>query len=159
MPAAWRGTTHYELVDAVDLAPTVMDLAGSVAPAGSRGRSVVALLDGQPVAPKPMVFQQGVLGQSSVRTATHRLVFRGLRLTDERYLETLATAPIDGGHFALYESFRDSRERQDILARAQPLAEQLRGAMVDWYGELQVGTAAESMSPELRKMMQDRGYW
>jgi len=159
LPAAWRGTTHYELVDAVDLAPTVMDLAGSVAPAGSRGRSVVALLDGQPVAPKPMVFQQGVLGQSSVRTATHRLVFRGLRLTDERYLETLATAPIDGGHFALYESFRDSRERQDILARAQPLAEQLRGAMVDWYGELQVGTAAESMSPELRKMMQDRGYW
>ena len=31
--------------------------------------------------------------------------------------------------------------------------------MVRWLASLEQGTAAETMSPEVRRMMQDRGYW
>ncbi len=100
-----------------------------------------------------------MLGQSSARTLTHRLVFSGFPLTDEDYLHHLAADPIDGGSFALYHTARDRTEQDDILAEQPALAEEMRAEMVRWLASLEQGTAAETMSPEVRRMMQDRGYW
>ncbi len=159
VPQAWRGERRTDLVEALDIVPTVMDIAGSVPPAGARGRSVWSLLEGRPVASKDKVFQQGVLGQSSVRTATHRLVFQGYRLTDEGYGAHLAADPIDGGSFALFASSEEPREQQDILAANLGLAEELRKAMVEWYSTLDSGVAAKPISPEIQKTLHENGYW
>ncbi len=159
LPPEHRGTRRTELTDAVDLVHTVMDMADSVAPAGARGRSLWALLHGEPVPDKGVIFQQGVLGHSSVRTATHRLVFQGYRLTDPRYDELMATEPIDGGSFVLYHSDKDPVELTDVLADNLVLAEELRRVMVAYTAELARGTAKMDLSPELQQMLRERGYW
>ncbi|MFZ5481717.1 MAG: sulfatase [Myxococcota bacterium] len=160
LPAAARGTTRPELVDATDLVPTAMALAGSVPPAGTRGNDLGALLAGEPGAPtKDAVFQQGVLGQSSVRTATHRLVFSGYALTDPTYGARLRDDPLDGGSFALYAVKEDPNELTDVLARDRAVAEDLRARLVAWYGSLRAGSERVEISPETRKMLADHGYW
>jgi arylsulfatase A-like enzyme len=159
LPEAWRGRVEPGLVDAVDLVPTLTDIAGVSAPAGVRGRSVWALLTGEAQDSKQAVFQQGVLGQSSVRTATHRLVFGGHRLTDEGYHEALALEPIDGGSFQLFHTAQDPDEQRDVLASQRPLAEELRAAMVAWHSDLEQSDEAHPMDPALREELRERGYW
>ena len=99
------------------------------------------------------------MGQCAVRTARWRLLFEGLELTDPGYLERLATAPIDGGRFRLFDSRADPGERRDVLAAHRDVAESLRGEMVRWRVGLAAGTAEQELTPELRRMLQDRGYW
>ncbi len=159
LPPALRGTRTSELTDAVDMVHTVMDMAGSVPPAGARGRSVWALLQGREPPPKDFVFQQGVLGHSSVRTPTHRLVFLGLALIDPGYARHMAEDPIDGGSFVLYHSAVDRLETRDVLADNLVLAEQLRNELVAWTISLEEGTERMQLSPELEEMLRERGYW
>ena len=64
LPDAWRGVVRDELVDAVDLVPTVMDMAGTLPPAGVRGRSLWAVARGEEPAPKAAVFQQACWARS-----------------------------------------------------------------------------------------------
>jgi arylsulfatase A-like enzyme len=145
-----RGTVDPTLVSAVDLVPTVLAAAGTVSPAGARGRDVLSAGD------TDAVFQQGVLGQSAIRTATHRLVFSGYALTDPAYGTRLRDEPIDGGHFALY---REPDEQTDVLAEDRATAESLRARLVAWYGTLRPGTERAVVSPEARKMLSEHGYW
>ncbi len=159
VPPELRGTRRSELTDAVDMVHTVMDMAGSVPPAGARGRSLWALLRGDELPPKDFVFQQGVLGHSSIRTATHRLVFQGYTLIDPDYLRYMAEDPIDGGSFVLYHSVEDPVETRDVLVENRELAEELRVRMVRLTSQLAVGTERMQLSPELKQMLRERGYW
>ena len=159
LPDALRGTRRLELTDAVDMVHTVMDMAGSVPPAGAHGRSLWALLEGRELPPKEYVFQQGVLGHSSLRTATHRLVFQGYALVDPDYLQHMMEDPIDGGSFVLYHSADDPVETHDLVGEQPALAEQLRGELVTWSQDLGRGTERMDLSDELREMLRERGYW
>jgi len=159
VPPQLRGTRRSDLTDAVDVVHTVMDMAGSVPPAGARGRSLWALLEGRDVPPKDVVFQQGVLGHTSVRTATHRLVFQGYPLIEPDYLRHMTEDSIDGGTFVLFHSAEDPMETRDVLAENLELAERLRGTMVGFTADLAVGTEKMQLSPELQEMLRERGYW
>ncbi len=159
LPVAWQGRVEEDLTDAVDLVATVMDIAGTVPPAGTRGRSLWALLQGEAVPEKAAVFQQGVLGQTAMRTETHRLVFKGLRLTDPAYGERMALEPITGGHFELYHTAHDREERRDLLPLNAEPAERLRAQLVAWYRSLQRSELRQPMDPEIRATMNRHGYW
>ena len=159
LPAAWRGTRRTELADALDLFPTIMDVAGSVAPTGARGRSLWAELAGSQVAPKPFSLQQGVLGQTSLRTAEYRLVFSGRLLADPAYARFLAEEPIDSGAFALFHTALDPLEQVDVLLDQPEQAQQLRQAAVQLVSGLEQGTSAQTPSPESIRAMRDQGYW
>jgi arylsulfatase A-like enzyme len=160
IPDAWRGTVREEVVDAVDLVPTVTALADAIAPAGVRGRSLVAVLNGDAdVAPKDLSFQTGVLGQLSVRSATHRLVFASGPLSDPNTAATLQDSPLDRGAFALYHTAKDPLEQVNILTSEPKLASELRGQLSTWYATLERSTDARPLTSEQRKLLQDGGYW
>jgi arylsulfatase A-like enzyme len=160
IPDAWRGTVRDEVVDAVDLVPTVTALAEAVAPAGVRGRSLVAVLNGTAdVVTKDLSFQTGVLGQLSVRSATHRLVFASGPLSDPNTATTLREAPLDGGAFALYHTAEDPLEQANIITREPKLAAELRDQLSAWYAALERSSDARPLTPEQRKLLQDGGYW
>jgi len=158
VPEAWRGSRRTELADAVDLMPTITDIAGTVPPAGSRGRSLWALLQGE-ADTKNHVFQTGVLGQVSARTTTHRLVFSGLPLDHPLYAEKLRESPIESDFFTLYDSQADPLEQTDIKAAAPALAESLRAALAEWYAGQERSETSQKLTEAQLQALRDGGYW
>lgn len=159
LPKHLWGTRSDTLVSAVDLVPTVMAMAGSVPPAGGTGENLWAHLNAGTQPTRPWVFQEGVLGQVSVRSPTHRLVFHGLALTDPDHTQTLASAPIDGPHFTLYETAKDPTEQTDVRAAQAAEAERLRTALVDWRRSLAQGTQKSAPDAATKALLQRHGYW
>lgn len=53
-PGQTRGRVIHELVDQIDLAPTILDLAGIPIPSWMEGRSLVPLLRGENLPPRPI---------------------------------------------------------------------------------------------------------
>ena len=158
LPEAWRGQRRQEVVSAVDLVPTLADAVGTVPPAASRGRSLWALVKGESLEPGT-AFQQGVVGQVSLRNQTHRLVFEGPPLADPAYLEHLTQAITRTGRLKLYHSAEDPQELTD-LAQAQPaLLKSLHEELVAWWATLPRSETRQTPSREVREVMQSRGYW
>ena len=159
IPESLRGLRVDSLVDALDLVPTVMAAVGTVAPAKSRGRDLwTPVMAGQSLK-EHAVLQQGVLGQTSLRTATHRLTFSGLALTDPDYLNTLRSAPMTGKHFGLYAAGVDPMEKRNIVARSPELARRLRSLMVDHVADLTPSKSDQQISPQALQELQSHGYW
>jgi len=159
LPAAARGRRAEVLTDAVDLVPTLAEVAGIAAPAAARGRSVWPLARGAAPAEKPFVYQEGVLGHRAVRTAEHRLVFTGESLTDPEDLRRMVADPLGGGRFALYAPPADPDERDDVLAARPEVAPRLRAALVETAAGLEAGDARMTIDPALAEMLRERGYW
>ena len=161
LPEAWHGQQSDALVSAIDLLPTVAEVAEIETPVGTRGRSLWPLVQGGSVEPRAHVFQQGVTGQTSLRSATHRLVFQspGLRLSDEGYLDRMRSDPLLAGSFSLYHSAEDSLEIKDLISQEPGLAKELRTAMLQWAETLEMATAVHTPSPEATRSMQEQGYW
>jgi len=134
-----------DLVSSADVVPTLMALAGSVPPAGSRGRD---LFDS--TAPE-WVFQQGVMGQSALRTETRRLVLEGPLLDDPAYLD----AALDPGRYRLYDLVEDPLEHRPIEGDG----EALRDAMLGVLADMERSGAREAPSEEVIQAMKARGYW
>ncbi|MFH1468656.1 MAG: sulfatase [Pseudomonadota bacterium] len=159
VPEATRGTVRPELVQAVDVVATIAQAAGTVPPGTSRGRGVWGAATGGGIEARDIVFQEGVLGQLSARTARFRLVFTGFRLTDPELHVHLAEEPLGGGHFALYESLEDPKEQVDVLSAFPQEAQRMREALVAWHASLDHGTGTRQLTPSEQKMLQDHGYW
>ena len=159
VPERLKGTVFRTLVDALDLAPTIMGIAASVPPAKARGRDLWAALKEGRSPGDHTVLQQGVLGQTSLRTPTHRFTFSGLEHTDPNYLKTLATAPLDSAHFSLFELKVDPGEIHNIIADDPALADKLRAVMLQRCRALSTSTASKGPSEETLQMLQSRGYW
>jgi arylsulfatase A-like enzyme len=161
LPAEWRGQQSPALASSIDLLPTVAQVAQIETPVGTRGRSLWPL--GTEIEPRAHVFQQGVTGQSSVRsaTATHRLVFQpsGAKLSDADYLARMRSDLLLGGSFSLYHSAEEVWERKDIIGIEPGLAADLREAMLAWASTLERGEAVHTPSAEEMQSMQDAGYW
>ena len=161
LPESLRGTQNEALVAAVDLMPTLADMLQIEAPSGSHGRSLWPLFESAPIDEKTYLFQQGVVGQTSVRTHTHRLNFYppNVELVDETYFEQMEERPILDGSFSLYDLSTDPMEQIDILAQNPHLGMELRTALVAWSKSLSSGTATHTPSPEASQSMQRQGYW
>ena len=160
IPDAWRGTIRTELVDAVDLVPTITDIARTVPPAGVQGRSIWTLLqtDGTQDA-KDISFHTGVLGQVSARTRSHRFVFQGTALNDPFYADKLRDTPIDSPDFALYRPADDPLELKDIKEWEPQVAEKLRARMLEWYTGQDRGETSQRLTEAQKQALRDGGYW
>ncbi len=158
LPEAWRGQRRQEVTSAVDVLPTLAEAVGTVSPAASRGRSLWGLLQGQSLEPGS-IFQQGVLGQVSLRNQTHRLVFEGPPLADPAYLEHLTEAISRPGRLKLYHSAEDPDELTNLAQEEPVLLEALHGELVAWLATLPRSETRQAPSREAREVMQSRGYW
>lgn len=148
LPEAYRGTRTALSIDSTDVVPTLMAAAGTVPPAGARGRDLLG--PGDP----GVAFQQGVTGQSAIRTDTHRLVFEGVPLTDPDYREKAAAGPV-----VLYDLRSDPGETRDVAAEQPEVAAELHAALNAHLQGLDHGSARMPRDPKLIEMLHERGYW
>ncbi len=152
-------------VDLLDIMPTVLDFAGTVAPAQARGHSLAPLLansDNPDRPPIPMTFSEGILPMASVRSDTHRLILGGALPGSPAFFDLLKSASIDDPAFALFEVGPSGEQRLDlgdatVASIAQPLLDAMRKA---YEGHaLPYDEAAPYIDPELLQVMRDKGYW
>ncbi|MCP4915964.1 MAG: sulfatase-like hydrolase/transferase [Proteobacteria bacterium] len=144
-----------DLASAIDVVPTLLGLAGAAPLGDAPGRDLLASTDGG------LVFQESVLDEVSVRSATHRLVFRGVPPAFELFDLALSVAPLEGPHFALYDLRADPREQTDVLSEQPQVAAELKAALTSWRAEMKRSTTVGSQprDPALLEALKSRGYW
>lgn len=143
------------LASAVDIVPTLLGAAGAKPPAGVVGRDLLSTQE-----PAPYVFQESVMNELSVRSRTHRLVFTGVPPAFDLLEMALAIAPLESGHFALYDLRHDPDEQVDVLKNQPDVAQELRLAMLAWHRSLSRGEAGTTVrDPALLEALRSRGYW
>ncbi len=148
------------LVDARDVAHTILSVAGATPPAGSAGRDLREVRTG--ASPVEAVFAEGVMDMITVRTATHRLVYKEASLLEKDYVATLAATPPDSPHFELYDLTTDPREQTDVHLADPATTTTLRDALVAWRKSIRVGTnaiAPDQVSPEVLADLRKHGYF
>ena len=114
---AGAGRRVADLVQHIDLVPTILDLVKAPVPGGFRGRSLKPVLDGTGRLPDTSVYSEALY-------ARYHFGWSELTaLTDDRY--RYIRAPRD----ELYDLQRDADERDEHRRRAAAGAQALRGAL------------------------------
>lgn len=119
--AAPVGRRITEVVELVDVMPTVLSLLGVAHPPGMQGRDLSPAFHGGPIAPSPSfatAVQRGP-GMHSVRTADHKLI-----------------ADLDSDDLWLYDMREDPLEQRNLAARQPELAQELRALLLEHLEEL-----------------------
>jgi arylsulfatase A-like enzyme/Flp pilus assembly protein TadD len=134
-----------DLVQHIDLVPTILDLVKAPVPGNLRGRSLKPVLEGTGRLPEPTVYSEALYARY------HFGWSELMALTDERY--RYIKAPRE----ELYDLQRDSNERHNI-ADQRPQARQALKLALD---RLAAGTTIQGpseVSPEARERLQALGY-
>ena len=149
MPNASRGGTRVsEWVSLLDVMPTLLQMTGAEVPAGSRGKSFFAALNGAPIEGHQALFSENVFRMMSVKTRRGRLTFSGIGSDSPFVADVLASARIEGPSFEVSEG----------LDKA--FAEPLRAELEAWRRDLPPSPKTQGeISEELRSVLQQQGYW
>jgi arylsulfatase A-like enzyme len=147
------------LSQAVDVAPTLLDLAGlpeAAATPSIQGRSLRPLVTREPVALQ-MRDQQGQQGQRAYSEWTRYLASRSIR--DQRHklihwftggLALARPAPRRVSWVELYDLLEDPDETHDLAAERPAVTRELEGQLREWVGgQLQPGEVDPLLRPEL----------
>lgn len=162
-----RGRREPGLVDALDVAATVLDAAHAVPPAGMRGTSLLARIRGE-VPPTQTLFFEGVMDMLAARTTTHKLIANDVHITDPAMIDSLEHWPLTDEHFELYDLREDPREQRNLLTGASRaatvlvIAGELRTRLVAWRRSLHAPSVhIQSPAPSMEAIEQMRlhGYW
>jgi arylsulfatase A-like enzyme len=159
-PGFTPGAEVSALVDARDVAATLFALARVTPPAGSGGRDLRAVARGEQ--PVDAVFAEGVMDMVSVRTATHRLVYRDAPLAAPDYLDVLRAAALDGPQFELFDLRAAPGEHTDVHRDDPATTAHLRDALVTWRSGIARGAytlAPDAVSAETVASLKAHGYW
>jgi len=168
------GRRDANLVQSIDIAPTVLELLGASAPEGFQGRSLAPLLRGDALAAAP-AFAEIKDQILTVRTDRHRYVFNPsgvqpprvpgmqLELAGAAELEHLNRVPI--GIEELYDVSADRLEQTDLVASRPPALEELRELAAGFQrdrgwscGQEVDRQALETIDPETRRRLEAMGY-
>ncbi|MEN8184297.1 MAG: sulfatase [Myxococcota bacterium] len=113
LPASAQGRRLKEMALNIDLAPTILDLAGIAAPTQMQGRSLLPLLEGDPVAWRDDWFYEFEL---SVGRGKYFPTLEGVRTERWKYVRYLDPEIEDE---ALYDLVRDPLETEDLADRPE----------------------------------------
>jgi arylsulfatase A-like enzyme len=141
-----------QLVETIDVAPTLLELAGVPIDATMTGRSLVPLLDGAVREPRPVLSFTDPF-RVSIRTPTRHLV-----RCSQRGCPKATGAPLVD---ELYDPVTDPREITDLAAGAPAEVEAL-GALLDAGTRGAAGgvrPAGTELGEEARRTLRERGYW
>jgi hypothetical protein len=108
------------LVELVDVAPTLVAMAGLPALEGAAGRDLSPALRAEPWTGREFALSEGELRLLTARGRSARLTAEGLRLENPFAAALLAVAPLDG------VSLRLEGEQSEVAALRRSLVEHLR---------------------------------
>ena len=161
-PGGLEGRRVTDDVRSIDIYPTLCELLGLKTPRGLRGRSLVPLLEGEPLAPLPS-FSEIVEDSGSRRFGepmgiAHTVVdgrwklIRNLRTPNRRERPTLE----------LYDLVADPGERRNLAPDEPQLAARL-GDLVNRWAAASLGLAAPTVAagdvdPEVLAQLEALGY-
>ena len=152
MPGGKNGGRRVsEVVQLVDVMPTILEVAGTVPPVGMQGMSLMPAVRGEAFAGHPAAFTESspLSRMFSARGASGRLTFSGLHGTMAYTTDVLEAARIDGPAFTATEGL-GAAER-----------EVLRSQMQAWLASLRpvARQQAQEIPEALRQSMKERGYF
>lgn len=146
----WRGgIRRKEMVQNLDLLPTVLDLAGVPVPENVQGRSLAPLLDGRSFTPRDRIFGEITYHdyydpRRSIRTATHKLIVNFSSapafMDPSQSWRPRGDTVVPPNHalayhppFELYDLTRDPWEQKDVAAdpACAPALQQLRAQLAE----------------------------
>src|SRR5262245_11688586 len=142
---AGAGRRVADLVQHIDLVPTILDLVKAPAPGNLRGRSLKALLDGTGRVPETAIYSEALY--SRYHFGWSELV----ALTDARY--RYIKAPRE----ELYDLQTDPHERQNLAADRTQARQALRGALDRLVANATIHAPA-SVPADARERLQALGY-
>lgn len=151
-PSAPR--TVSEMVETIDVAPTLLELAGVPADAAMVGRSLLPFLDGTATTrePRPVLSITDPF-RLSLRTPTRHLV----RCSEPGCPKVGGTSSV----LELYDPVADPAERTDLAASSPGEVEALAKALDAGAASVSTGRRApgSELSEDARKTLRERGYW
>jgi membrane-anchored protein YejM (alkaline phosphatase superfamily) len=147
----WGGHRVSEVVELVDLMPTLLEAAGAVAPVGMQGISLMPAVRGEPFAGHPAAFTESspLSRMFSARGATGRLTFSGLHSSMAYTADVLEAARIDGPAFTATEGL-SAAEREGLRTQMQAWLASLRPV---------VRQQAPEIPEALKQSMREHGYF
>lgn len=134
-----------DLVQQVDLMPTILDLAKAPAPDGLRGRSLTPLLAGARRFPSRLAYSESLLGHYHFGLAPVFAITDGRR----RLIRT--------NRLELYDLQSDPDERHNVAAEQPEIAAELNAALDQLLNDMPIDTPA-SESPEELQRLEALGY-
>jgi arylsulfatase len=142
------GRTIDDLVELVDILPTLAELAGATPPASIRGRTLLPATRGEPLAPKDAAFTEGAFRMVAARTLKGRLTFAGLA-PDSEWLDDV----LEGVRF-------DSPGITTTAGLTEADKVDLRDRIVAWRRSLPPAPENTAITdPALKEELRARGYW
>jgi arylsulfatase A-like enzyme len=134
------GRVDSRLVSLVDIAPTVLDLAGVETPRSTQGTSLVKLLEDETLEAHSFVYSR-MIHDRSVRSPRWKLVFNGVSC-------------------ALFDLATDPGEEHDVAEVNPAILDDHWAAFKRWEGgAVPPGATTEgSLSAEQRQLLKDLGY-
>jgi len=142
---AGAGRRVADLVQHIDLVPTILDLVRAPVPGGLRGRSLKPLLDGTGRLAQPAIYSEALY-------ARYHFGWSGLTaITDERY--RYIRAPRE----ELYDLAHDARERANVADERPEARQALRGAL-DRIAAGAALHAPRDIPADARERLQALGY-
>jgi choline-sulfatase len=133
------------LVEAIDIAPTVLELSGTDVPASMQGKSLVPVLDDPALSHRDAVFAE--FEEYTVNTGVHDV----LRACPETRMFSVRTGRYKYIHYVgedgeLYDVHADPRERKNLIRDPaySDVVGDLRLRLLDWQVATKDHTPAES---------------
>ncbi len=142
-PRKIRPGAHDELVEAVDVLPTLFELSGLKLPDNCQGRSLAAMIDGsgRPVEPREAIFSENVIPE----VITNRVLdfgfekgkgVKGIRHPDAKMVRTSKWKYnyYPEGYAELYDLENDPRERHNLADDPMHKAtvDQMKDRLLKW---------------------------
>jgi arylsulfatase A-like enzyme len=131
LPATVRGRRRREMVLNIDVAPTVLDLAGIDIPTGVQGRSLVPLVAGKPVPWRTDWFYEHDFGPEELFPAVE-----GVRTERWKYVRYVRRDPV---FEQLYDLANDPREEHNLAGQERHTDQlaKLRDRWATWRDQLE----------------------
>jgi len=156
-PSLPAGKAVNEQVQGVDLAPTLLALAGVPQDRGMHGLSLLPwLAEGAGAPLRRPLFSSNQPGEGCYRKGTLKLV------GGRRPLMSQEPRPEACQLFQLFDLTRDPTEQDDVCPLRATQAERMRDQLAPWLQARVLeaeGTWLASPEEDFQKLLQERGYW
>ncbi len=146
-PAGWtEGKVVREVVESIDVMPTLLELAGIPSPQGIQGRSLLPLVKGQPAGPFRAFSESPFYGgRRAISLGNHRLLL----------------SRADGSR-EFYDLSVDPLEQEDLASQEPPELSRLADGLDSWQAMLDALGAYDAegaeLDPELESQLRALGY-